>query len=332
MTAFIGRREFNKLLGGAVAWPLVARAEPADRMRRIGVLMGVAENDPEGQAGVAAFQQGLADLNWADGRNVRIEYRWAAGDVDRIRAYTRELVALAPDVLVGNGTPALRALRDATHSIPIVFVLVNDPVGQGFIANLARPGGNITGFTIFEHAFAGKWLEMLKEVVPGIIRVAVLQNPDHPAWNSYLRAIGAVASGMGVEVTAAPVNTAADIQAAIPAFALVPNGGLILLPSPVATAHRELIASVALRRGLPSIYLSRIYPMSGGLMSYGINLIEPYRQAAVYVDRILRGEKPADLPVQAPTKYELVVNVRTAKALGLEIPPSLLARADEVIE
>jgi putative ABC transport system substrate-binding protein len=223
-------------------------------------------------------------------------------------------------------------LHRVTKTVPIVFTLVTDPVTDGFVAGLARPGGNITGFTIFEHSFAGKWLEMLKEVVPGITQVAVLQNPDHPAWNAYLRAVSAVASGMRVEVKAAPVNTAAEIQAAIDAFARVPNGGLILLPSPVATAHREVIASAALRHGLPSIYLARIYPVSGGLMSYGIDLNEPYRQAAAYVDRILKGAEPGELPVQAASKFEMVINLKTAKALGITVPPTVLGRADEVIE
>ena len=332
--AGIRRREFMTLLGGAAAaWPMAARAQQAERVRRVMVWIGGSSNDTSSQQRDVTFRDTMRGLGWIDGRNIKIEVRFpTTNTVDENRAAAAEFVALNPDAIVTTGAPILGALHRVTKTVPIVFTLVTDPVSDGFVASLARPGGNITGFTIFEHAFAGKWLEMLKEVVPGIIRVAVLQNPDHPAWNSYLRAIGAVASGMGVEVTAAPVNTAADIQAAIPAFALVPNGGLILLPSPVATAHRELIASVALRRGLPSIYLSRIYPMSGGLMSYGINLIEPYRQAAVYVDRILKGEKPADLPVQAPTKYELVINLKTAKALGLDIPPSLLARADEVIE
>ena len=244
----------------------------------------------------------------------------------------RQLAALNPDVIVTTGAPILGALHRVTKTVPIVFTLVTDPVTDGFVASLARPGGNITGFTIFEHSFAGKWLEMLKEVVPGITRVAVLQNPDHPAWNAYLRAIGAVASGMRVEVTAAPVNTAAEIQAAIDAFARVPNGGLVLLPSPVATAHREVIASAALRHGLPSIYLARIYPMSGGLMSYGIDLNEPYRQAAAYVDRILKGARPGELPVQAASKFEMVINLKTAKALGITVPPTVLGRADEVIE
>jgi putative ABC transport system substrate-binding protein len=279
------------------------------------------------------FRDTMRGLGWIDGRNIKIEVRFpTTNTVEENRAAAAEFVALNPDAIVTTGAPILGALHRVTKTVPIVFTLVTDPVSDGFVASLARPGGNITGFTIFEHAFAGKWLEMLKEVVPGIIRVAVLQNPDHPAWNSYLRAIGAVASGMGVEVTAAPVNTAAEIQAAIDAFARVPNGGLILLPSPVATAHREVIASAALRHGLPSIYLARIYPVSGGLMSYGIDVNEPYRQAAAYVDRILKGVKPGELPVQAASKFEMVINLKTAKALGITVPPTVLGRADEVIE
>jgi len=321
VTAFIGRREFNKLLGGAVAWPLVARAEPADRMRRIGVLMGVAENDPEGQARVAAFQQGLADLNWADGRNVRIEYRWAAGDVDRIRAYTRELVALAPDVLVGNGTPALRALRDATDSIPIVFVLVNDPVGQGFIANLARPGGNITGFSFLEYSMIGKSLEMLTQIAPKVHRVAIMFNPTTtPHYTAFLRSFETVPPPSPLEIKAAPVVDPTEIEGAIAKLGRDPGSGLLVPPDTYTVVHRVLIINSAAQHGLPA------------LITYGPETTDIFRRSASYVDRILKGANPGDLPAQAPTKFELAINVRTARMLGLEVPPTLLALADEVIE
>jgi ABC-type uncharacterized transport system substrate-binding protein len=321
VTAFIGRREFNKLLGGAVAWPLVARAEPADRMRRIGVLMGVAENDPEGQARVAAFQQGLADLNWADGRNVRIEYRWAAGDVDRIRAYTRELVALAPDVLVGNGTPALRALRDATDSIPIVFVLVNDPVGQGFIANLARPGGNITGFSFLEYSMIGKSLEMLTQIAPKVHRVAIMFNPTTtPHYTAFLRSFETVPPPSPLEIKAAPVVDPTEIEGAIAKLGRDPGSGLLVPPDTYTVVHRVLIINSAAQHGLPA------------LITYGPETTDIFRRSASYVDRILKGANPGDLPAQAPTKFELAINFRTARMLGLEVPPTLLALADEVIE
>jgi len=275
----------------------------------------------------------MRGLGWIDNQNVKIDVRFpTTNSAEETRAAAAELAAFNADVIVTTGAPILGALHRLTKTVPIVFTLVTDPVTDGFVASLARPGGNITGFTIFEHSFAGKWLEMLKEAVPSITRVAVMQNSDHPAWTTYLHAIGAVASGMGVEVTPAPVNSPAEIQAAIEAFAPVPNGSLVLLPSPVVTAHREVIANAALRHGLPSIYLARMYAVSGGLMSYGIDLNEPYRQAAAYVDRILKGAKPADLPVQAASKFEMVINLKTAKALGLTIPPTLLARADEVIE
>jgi putative ABC transport system substrate-binding protein len=321
VTAFVRRREFNKLLGGAVAWPLVARAEPADRMRRIGVLMGVAKNDPEGQARVAAFEQGLADLNWADGRNVRIEYRWAAGDVDRIRAYTRELVALAPDVLVGNGTPALRALRDATDSIPIVFVLVNDPVGQGFIANLARPGGNITGFSFLEYSMIGKSLEMLTQIAPKVHRVAIMFNPTTtPHYTAFLRSFETVPPPSPLEIKAAPVVDPTEIEGAIAKLGRDPGSGLLVPPDTYTVVHRVLIINSAAQHGLPA------------LITYGPETTDIFRRSASYVDRILKGANPGDLPAQAPTKFELAINFRTARMLGLEVPPTLLALADEVIE
>jgi putative tryptophan/tyrosine transport system substrate-binding protein len=329
------RREFITLLGGgaAAAWPFVAVAQQDGRIRHVMVWIGGSGSDPTSQQRAVAFRDSMRGLGWIDGRNVKIDVRFPTTNaVEETRAAAAELAALNPDAIVTTGAPILGALHRATKTVPIVFTLVTDPVTDGFVASLARPGGNITGFTIFEHSFAGKWLEMLKEVVPGITRVAVLQNSDHPAWNAYLRAIGAVASGMDVEVTAAPVNSLADIQAAIAGFARVPNGGLVLLPSPVATAHRDVIASAALRHGLPSIYMARIYAVSGGLMSYGIDVTEPYRQAASYVDRILKGTKPGELPVQAASKFEMVINLKTAKALGITVPATMLARADEVIE
>jgi putative tryptophan/tyrosine transport system substrate-binding protein len=328
------RRDFITLFGsGAVAWPFVASAQQDGRIRHVAVWIGGSGNDPTSQQRGATFRDAMRGLGWTEGRNIKIDVRFPTTNAaEETRAAAAELAALNPDVIVTTGAPILGALHRVTKAVPIVFTLVTDPVTDGFVASLARPGGNITGFTIFEHSFAGKWLEMLKEVVPGITRVAVLQNPDHPAWNAYLRAVGTVASGMRVEVTAAPVNTTAEIQAAIDAFARVPNGGLVLLPSPVATAHREVIASAALRHGLPSIYLARIYPVSGGLMSYGIDLNEPYRQAAAYVDRILKGARPGELPVQAASKFEMVINLKTAKALGITVPPTVLGRADEVIE
>jgi putative ABC transport system substrate-binding protein len=327
------RREFMTLLGGAAGWPLVARAQQDHRIRHVIVWIGGSSNDPTSQQRGVTFRDAMRGHGWIEGRNVKIDIRFPTTNApDETRAAAAEFAAINPDVIVTTGAPILGALHRVTKTVPVVFTLVTDPVTDGFVASLARPGGNITGFTIFEHSFAGKWLEMLKEVAPGITGVAVLQNPDHPAWNAYLHAVRAVAFGMGVDVTAAPVHTAVDIHAAIESFARVPNGGLVLLPSPVATAHREAIANAALRHGLPSIYLSRIYPLSGGLMSYGIDLIEPYRQAATYVDRILKGAKPGALPVQAATKYELVINLKTATALGIRVPPTVLGRADEVIE
>jgi putative tryptophan/tyrosine transport system substrate-binding protein len=329
-----GRREFVALLGGAAAaWPLAAWAQQPGRVPRVAVWIGGNSNDPTSQQRAVTFLQTMRGLGWIDGHNVKVDVRFPTTNAaEETRSAAGELVGLNPDVIVTTGAPILGELHRITKRIPIVFTLLTDPVTDGFVASPARPGGNITGFTIFEHAFAGKWLEMLKEVVPEITRVAVMQNPDHPAWNAYLRVIRTVASAMGVEVTAAPVNSPSEIQTAIEAFARIPNGGLVLLPSPVATAHREIIASIALRHGLPSIYLARIYALSGGLMSYGIDLYEPYRQAASYVDRILKGTSPGELPVQAASKFETVINLKTAKALGLTVPATVLARADEVIE
>jgi len=327
------RREFITLVGGAaVAYPLAGRAQQTGRVPHIMVWVGGGATDVEVQKRGAAFRDAMRELGWADGRNVRIETRWTNDPLRVTAGDATELIALKPEVIVTTGAPILAALHRQTKTIPIVFTLVTDPVADGFVASLARPGGNVTGFTIFEHSFAGKWLEMLKEAVPAMTRVAVMQNPDHPAWNAYLRAIRAVASGMGVEVTPAPVNSPAEIEAAITAFGSTPNGGLVILPSSVSTAHRMVTANAALRYHLPSIASLRVYAASGGLMSYGVVIAEPYRQAATYVDRILKGAKPGDLPVQASSKFETVINLKTANALGITVPPTMLGRADEVIE
>jgi putative tryptophan/tyrosine transport system substrate-binding protein len=326
------RREFITLLGGAaVAWPLAARAQQGDRMRRIGVLTYIPADDAEGQARLAAFTQALSQLGWSEGRNLRIDTRWAtAGDVHR---HAAELVALAPDVLLAaTGTATVAPLLQTTRAIPIVFAVVIDPVGAGFVASLAQPGGNATGFTIYEYSMSGKWLELLKEIAPGVTRAAVLRDPAVASGTGQFGAVQIVAPALGVQVTPVDVRDAGEIERAVAAFARGPNGGLIVTASPLAIVHRELIATVAARHKLPAVFSSRSYVTSGGLISYGPDLIDQFRQAAGYVDRILKGEKPADLPVQAPTKYELVINLKTAKALGLDMPASVLARADEVIE
>jgi putative tryptophan/tyrosine transport system substrate-binding protein len=323
------------LLGAAATWPLAARAQQADRIARVVFWMGgTAPSDPEGQRNAAALRDALRGFGWVEGRNVRIEERWALPSfgVQEMRRAAAELAALNPDVIVTTGAPILAALQRQTKSIPIVFTMVTDPVSDGFVASLAHPGGNITGFTIFEHSFAGKWLEMLKEAVPNMTRVAVMQNPDHPAWNAYLHAIGAIAPRLGVEVTPAPIKNLAEIEPELDAFARAPNGGVVILPSPVGTMHRAAIANAALLHRLPSIYSQRSYPASGGLMSYGVVQTEVLRQAVTYVDRILKGAKPAELPVQAASKFEMVINQKTAKALGITVPPTMLGLADEVIE
>jgi putative ABC transport system substrate-binding protein len=327
------RRSFIALLGGAAALSsIVAHAQNINRMPRVVAWIGTNRNDPEFQHRAAVFRDTLRDLGWIDGQNVRIDIRWSSNTPEDIHAAAAEFVALQPDVIMVAGAPLLAAMFRQTKTIPIVFALVTDPVSDGFVASLARPGGNVTGFTIFEHSFAGKWLEMLREAVPTIKRVAAMQNPDHPAWKGYLAAIRAVASGMGIEVVPAPVTGPAAIEAALLDFARIPNGGLILLPSLVVTQNRDLIAKTTLRLRLPSIYLARNYAAAGGLMTYGFVGAEPFRQAAGYIDRILRGAKPGELPVQATSKFEMVINLKTAKALGITVPPTLLARADEVIE
>jgi putative tryptophan/tyrosine transport system substrate-binding protein len=328
------RREFITLVGGAAAtWPLAARAQQPERMRRIGVLMHLPENDPEAQARMQAFRQGLQQLGWAEGRNVRIDYRFGAADVDRARRSAAELITLAPDVIQASGTGPMAAVQQATRTVPIVFAQVPDPVNAGFVDSLARPGGNATGFSVFEeYGTSGKWLELLKEVAPQVTRVAVLRDPTIAAGIGQTGAIQSVAPSLGVQVTPVGVRDASEIERAIAAFGHGANGGLIVLGAPLAIMQRDLISTLAARHRLPAVYPVRLFVAAGGLISYGPDSIDPYRRVAGYVDRILRGEKPADLPVQNPTKFELVINLKTAKALGVEIPPAVLARADEVIE
>jgi putative ABC transport system substrate-binding protein len=329
----VKRREFITLLGGAAAaWPLAALAQQGERLRRIGVLMNQAADDPEGQARLIAFVQALQQFGWTDGRNVRIDTRWAAGDADRIRQYAAEFAAPAPDVILATGSFGVGPLLQATRAVPIVFVIVPDPVGAGFVDNLARPGGNATGFLQFEYALSGKWLELLKQVAPSVTRAAVIRDPAITAGIGQFGVIQSVAQSLGVEVSPVNVRDPGEIERAVAAFARTPNVGLIVTGSALATVHRRLIINLAARHKLPAAYVSRYFVTDGGLISYGADLVDQYRQAAGYVDRILKGEKPADLPVQAPTKYELVINLKTAKALGLQIPDKLIAIADEVIE
>jgi putative tryptophan/tyrosine transport system substrate-binding protein len=332
MIAAMKRREFITLLGGsAVAWPLGARAEPGERMRRIGVLMNLAADDAESAARLTAFVQGLQELGRTDGRNVRIDTRWGAADAERFRRYAAELVALAPDVILASGA-SMYALQQVTREVPTVFVLVPDPVGAGVVATLARPGGNATGFTQFEYGMSVKWLELLKEVAPRVTRVAVMRDPTLTSGTAQFAAIQSVSSLFRVELSPIGVRDRAEMERALGTFASAPDGGLIVTASPLATVHRDLIIKLAARDKLPTVYYERFFATAGGLVSYGPNFVDQYRSAASYVDRILKGEKPADLPVQAPTKYDLVINLKTAKALGLEVPATLLARADEVIE
>jgi putative ABC transport system substrate-binding protein len=327
------RREFIALLGGAAAaWPLAARAQQRERMRRVGLLMNLSSDDAEGQARLAAFLQGLQEAGWAVGRNVRIDLRWGGGDADSFRKQAAELVALAPDVVLASGIPAATPLLQATRTVPIVFAQVVDPVGAGLVASLARPGRNATGFTSPEYGFSGKWVELLKEIAPGATRVAVLRDAATTSGIGMLGAIQSVASSFRMELTPVGVNDADEIERAVTAFARASNGGLIVTGNTLTMVHRELIITLAARHRLPAVYGLRLFVSDGGLISYGPDTIDPYRRAAGYVDRILKGEKPADLPVQAPTKYELVINLKTAKTLGIDVPPTLLARADEVIE
>jgi putative tryptophan/tyrosine transport system substrate-binding protein len=326
------RREFIAALGGAAAWPIAARAQQPERMRRIGILLNASSDDPQYQAWVGAFLQALALLGWTIGRNVRIDTRWAGANAAEIRRHAAELVALAPDVILAHGAGPVAALLQATRTVPIVFVAVVDPVGGGFVDSLARPGGNTTGFTLFEYGISGKWLELLKEIAPRVTRAAVVRDPAIASGSGQLGAIQAVAPSFGVELSPVNVRDAGEIERAVAAFARAPNGGLIATASAHVQLHGNLIITLAARYTLPAVYADRIYVTGGGLISSGPDRIDQYRRAAGYVDRILKGEKPADLPVQAPTRYETVLNLKTAKELGLDVPATVLARADEVIE
>jgi putative tryptophan/tyrosine transport system substrate-binding protein len=332
--AYMRRREFIGLVGGAAAaWPLAARAQqPGERIRRVAVLTPFAEDDPEAQARVAAFVQGLQQLGWTDGRNLRIDIRWGAGDAARIRRDAVELVALAPDVILAAGGATVGPLLQASRTVPIVFTLTPDPVGASFVESLARPGGNATGFTNFEYGIGVKWLELLKEIAPSVTRAAVMRDPLVPAGIGQFGAIQAAASSVGIELRPLDVRDADEIERTVRAFARSPNDGLIVTSNALALFHRDLIITLAARHRLPAVYPFRNFVTTGGLASYGPDTIEPHWRAAGYVDRILKGEKPADLPVQSPVKYELTINLKTAKALGLTVPQSVLARADEVIE
>jgi ABC-type uncharacterized transport system substrate-binding protein len=326
------RRELITVLGGAAAWPVVARAQQSERVRRIGVLSGLGENDPQGRARIAAFQEELQKLGWTPGRNIELDVRWADASAEKLRTMSAELVKLAPDVILASATVSLAALQRATSTIPIVFAQVTDPVGAGFVKSLARPGGNITGFTQHEFSIGVKWLELLKEISPRTERVAILYDPKNPADAGYLQIMSPYAPTFGVELFSHPVSEAVEIERAIGSIANKPNGGLVVLPGSSPSVHRDLVIALAERNRLPAVYPFRYWPARGGLASYGIDNIDLHRRAATYVDRILKGATPAELPVQNATKFELVVNVKTAKALGLDPPITLLARTDEVIE
>jgi ABC-type uncharacterized transport system substrate-binding protein len=327
------RREFIRLVSGAAAaWPFTVRAQQGDRIRRIGVLMGTRAEDPDNKARNAAFEQALHQLGWTPGRNVRIDYRFAGGDAATSRKQAEELLALAPDVIVSTGSFSTGQLLQVTHTVPVVFAIAPDPVGSGFVDSLSQPGGNATGFMMFEYSLSGKWLELLKEIAPDVTRAAVLRDPAITAGIGQFAIIQSVATSAGVDVRSVNVRDAGEIERAITAFARFPNGGLIVTASALSTVHRDLIIALAARHKLPAVYFERHFVAAGGLISYGVNFVDQHRRAAGYVDRILKGEKPAELPVQAPTKYELVINLKTAKALGITMPQSVLARADEVIE
>jgi putative tryptophan/tyrosine transport system substrate-binding protein len=327
------RRDFITLLGGAVAWPMAARAQQPERMRRIGVLMTVSENDPEGQARLAALRQGLNQLGWAEGKNLAIEYRWAGGDIARLRDYTAELIGLAPDLIVANSTPALATLHAAATTIPVVFVMVVDPVGLGYIASLSHPGGNITGFTYMEVSLIGKWLDLLRGIAPTITRTAFLFNPDTaPFYPAFLRSFESAPHPAVMEFAAAPVRTSGELEATIASLALLPGGSLIVGADASNIVHREAILRLVAQYKLPTLSAYRQFAEEGALMSYGPDSEEIFRQSASYIDRILKGETPASLPAQAPTKFEFVINLKTAKSLGLSVPANLLALSDRVIE
>jgi len=328
------RREFIAGLGTAAAWPLAARAQPAERVRRIGVLRSVDENDFDDRAGLAAFTQVLADLGWTEDRNLRIDIRWAAGSVDRVRAYAKELVDLQPDVIFADTTPVIAALQSVTRTIPIVFLGVSDPIGAGFVASVARPGGNITGFAFLEPSMGGKWLELLTEIAPGVKRVAAMFNPDTAPYVRpyFLPSFETGVWSLKLEPIVAPVRSDAEIEATITSLGRELGGGLVVMPDVFMIVHRASIISAAARNNVPAVYYYSYFARDGGLLSYGPNLLDVFRRAATYVDRVLRGAKPAELPVQLPTKFEMAVNLKTAKAIGLTIPESFLLRADEVIE
>lgn len=327
------RREFITLFGGAAAtWPLAARAQPSGQVRRVGMLIASEENEPLVGPRVAAFRQGLNDLGWIEGENIQILYRWTGNDPGRTQRCVSELVALSPDVVLSHSPPATTALSKATQSIPVVFVQITDPVGAGLVANLAHPGANVTGFTTFEFSMGTKWLDLLKAITPKLSRVAVMQYAKSPTWSGQLQAVEAAAPSLGTQVVAAGVENAADIERSIAEIGSEANGGLIVMPDSITLIHRKLILSLVERYRLPAIYPFRYFADDGGLLSYGIDLADVWRRAATYVDRILKGSAAGDLPVQQPTKFELVINLKTAKTLGLEIPGTLLARADEVIE
>ena len=327
------RREFMSLFGGAAAWPLAARAQQGERMRRIAVLLGGSDrDDPRSQRNMAAFLKGLQQSGWTDGRNVRIDYRWPAGDADKARKYAAELVALAPDVILAVSSVSLAPLLQATRTVPVVFVGIVDPVRSSFINSLSRPGGNATGFMVFDYDLSAKWLELLKEIAPGVARAAILRDSAIPTGIGQFAVIQSVSRSVGVEVSPLNLRDAGEIEPALTAFARLGNSGLIVTASPSSVVHRELIVALAARHKLPAVYWERFFVTAGGLLSYGPDQADQYRGAAGYANRILKGEKPADLPVQAPTKYELVINLKTAKALGLDMPASVLARADAVIE
>jgi len=328
----VRRRAFITILGGAAVWPIVARAQQRERVRRIGILVAANPGDTEFQAWVAALLQALALLGWSVGHNMRIDTRWASGNPVDVRKHASELVAQAPDVIVAHGSVTVGPLLQLTRSVPIVFPVAADPVAAGYIDSLARPGGNITGFMSFEYSLSGKWLELVKQIAPGVTRVAVLRDPDLTSGTGQFAAIQAVAPGLRIEVTPLSVRDKNEIERAMANFARSPNGGLIVTGSGLAHVHRDVIVTLAARHKLPTVYWERSLVAAGGLISYGADFLDQYRRAAAYVDRILKGENPAELPVQAPTKYELVINLKTAKALGLTVPQSLLARADEVIE
>jgi putative ABC transport system substrate-binding protein len=325
------RRQFIALLGGAATWPLVALAQQDQRVRRIGVLSALAEDDPESVARRPAFEQALKALNWTNGNNLRVDYRWAASDPERIRKLVAEIIALEPDVILLSGTSVVPPMMQATRTIPIVFVQVIDPVGSGFVKSLARPGGNITGFTPFEYSLAGKWVELLKQIAPYVTRAAVIRDPTRGYGIGQFAVVQAVAPSLGMELSPINAPDVSEIESAIAEFARSPNGGLVVALGGTAI-HRDLIIALAAKHRLPAVYPHRYFATGGGQISYGPDTIDQYRRAAVYIDRIFKGEKPADLPVQHPTKYDLVINLSTAKTLGLTVPPALLARADEVIE